>query len=65
MERHYILQATVRLRDNEFLCPIGIVCEEADFVEKLKHASIVRYKVKQVDGDPVAGWENSDWVPVG
>ena len=64
MEHHYILQATMRLRDNEFLCPIGAVCAEGDLNDTLKHAKVVRYRIKQIDDDPMPDWENAEWTPI-
>ena len=64
MERHYILQARIRLRGNDFLSPIGFVCTEGELNGKLKHANAVSYRIKQIDDEPVEGWDKSDWLPV-
>ena len=64
MERHYILQTTMRLRDNEFMSPLGLVCTEDELNEMLKHAHVVSYRIKQIDDDPVENWQDSKWVSV-
>ena len=64
MEHHYILQTTMRIRDNEFLSPLGLVCAEGELNDRLKLAKVVRYKIKKIDDDPVAGWEGADWTPI-
>lgn len=64
MQHHYILQATIRIRDNEFLCPIGALCEEEELNAKMKHAKVVRYRIKKIDDDLIPGWDAADWTPV-
>ena len=64
MEHHYILHAMIRLRDNEFLSPLGFVCKEDELTDHLKHAHVVKYKIKQVDDDPIQEWEKSVWTSI-
>ncbi|MCL2167154.1 MAG: hypothetical protein FWH49_07710 [Clostridiales bacterium] len=64
MEHHYILQAAIRLRGSEFLCPLGFVCPEEELNANLKHAHAVRYRMKQVDDESIADWDKADWTPV-
>ena len=64
VERHYIFQTAMLVRGVEFLCPFGAVCTEEELNEVLKRAQVFKYKVKQIDDDPVPDWENTDWTPV-
>ena len=64
MEHHYILQAAMLVRGARFLCPLGAVCTEEDLNDNLKRAQVFKYKIKQIDDDPIADWEKSEWKPV-
>ena len=64
MKQHYIVQAVMAHWSQEFLCPMGAFCVKEELGAILKGKGVARYKIKSVDGDPVAHWEESEWVPV-
>lgn len=64
MEHHYILQTMIRLRGNEFLCPVGAVSIEEGLNDMLKHWHVVKYRIKKIDDDPIPEWEKVEWTPV-
>jgi len=64
MEHHYILQTAMLIRGAAFLCPFGAVCTEEELNDTLKRAQVTKYKVKQIDDDPIPDWESAVWTPV-
>lgn len=63
MKHHYIVEAVMLYWGTEFLCPMGAVCTRGELGGTLKHLGVKSYKIKAVDWDPVAGWENTEWIP--
>jgi hypothetical protein len=64
MKHHYIVRAVIRQNGQEFLCPLGAVCQEEELGNELKRHDVMRYKIKSVDDEHVADWENTEWIPV-
>ncbi|MDR0469758.1 MAG: hypothetical protein LBH09_07280 [Peptococcaceae bacterium] len=64
MKHHYIVQAIMGLWSQEFLCPMGAQCLEAELGGVLKHLGVKRYRIKSIDEEVIADWENSEWVTV-
>ena len=64
MKHHYIVCGVMHPYTNDCLVPVGAICEEEQLGAELRHIKVTRYKIKSVDGKPVDGWENSDWVEV-
>ena len=65
MDHHYIVQTLVRTDhgDNqEFLCPMGAICKIDELGFILKQRRVTRYRIKAIDREPVADWEQSEWV---
>ena len=63
MRHHYIVQAVIRQNGQEFLCPLGAICEKEDLGKELIRHRVNRYKIKSVDDEPVADWESTEWQP--
>ena len=49
------------MRDN-YLCPIGAICTEEELGAYLRSQGAKGYKIKTIDNEPVAGWEDGDWI---
>jgi hypothetical protein len=64
MEHHYFLQTAMLVRGAEFLCPFGAICTEGELNDTLKRAQVFKYKIKQVDDDPIPNWENAEWTSI-
>lgn len=62
MKHHYIVQAIMRHWSQEFLCPMGAVCTLDNLGFELKRKGVKSYKIKSIDGEPIADWDQSDWV---
>jgi hypothetical protein len=54
----------MRIRGSEFLCPVGAVCPEEELTETLKHAKVIKYRIKKIDDDPIPDWENAGWTSI-
>ena len=62
MKHHYTVQAIMRHWSQDFLCPMGAVCEKEELPAVLKHKGVKSYKIKSVDEEFFADWEKSDWI---
>lgn len=63
-KHHYIVSAIIAVHPNECMCPMGAVCEEGELNGILKNQGVRRYKMKSVDDEPIAGWEEKDWTMI-
>ena len=64
MKHHYIVEAIMGDQYDEYLCPLGATCERGELGETLMHLGAKSYRIKSVDWEPVADWENTDWISV-
>jgi hypothetical protein len=62
MKHHYVVQAIMRHWTQEFLCPMGAVCTIEELNAILRHKGVKSFKIKSIDGEPVEGWENTEWI---
>jgi hypothetical protein len=52
------------VRGAKFLCPFGALCAEEELNGTLKRAQVTKYRIKQIDDDPIQDWDKSEWIPV-
>jgi hypothetical protein len=64
MKQHFIVQAVMAVYPKDCLCPVGAVCEQGELHGALKSQGVKSYKLKSVDGELVADWEQKDWVVI-
>ena len=64
MKHHYVVRAIIRQNGQEFLCPLGAVCPEEELGNELRRQNVKSYKIKSVDSERIADWEDAEWIQV-